>query len=589
MTQTLLKYLMVGAVAPLMALAQVRPVPPVPPVAPVPPVPPVAPVPPVRPYAEPQFDYHYDYRVDEARARAEEIRAHALERARFDSEHARELAAHARELAQHQARESRELALHQAERARNEASFMRVEQQELARQSAEIARQVAQDFRYQNSISVGVGGGEKLLNAKPRAPWASEDPADSLYRLARESLNRGEYRRAAQFFNEVTVKFPKSQYALDCAYWEAFARYRTGTTDDLKEALKILDNGKDKFAYLRSSEADYQGLTARVLSALAGRGDNAAARRLQSEASQTASCDREAISVQAEALSALMRMDMSLAMPQVKKVLARRDECTVELRRGAIYGVGRQPNSESTTILMDVAKNDTDAGLRSEAMSWLSRTGGDQAVPLLEELLKTSTDERTQRSAVSALGSIDTERARKAVRAIIERTDVLERVRTEAISSLARDRDNRMMSADDMQYLRGLYAKMETTRLKESVLSAVGRVETAENEQFLLNIARTQTEAPSLRASALSRLGRMLSVNLNDIGKLYESADSRAMREQILRALSERKEPEAIDKLVEVAKKDTDYNIRRYAINLLSRSNNPKALKGIADLAAPER
>ena len=203
---------------------------------------------------------------------------------------------------------------------------------------------------------------------------------------------------------------------------------------------------------------------------------------------------------------------------------------------------------------------------------------------MLEDLLKTSTDERTQRSAVTALGSIDTDKARKAIHTIIERTDVLERVRIDAIQSLARDRDNRMMSAEDMQYLRALYAKVETQRLKEAVLSAVGRVETAENEQFLLGIARTETESPSLRAAALQRLGRMQTVSLNEIGKLYEAADSRSMREQVLQALSQRQEPEAIDKLVEVAKKDTDYNIRRYAIQLLSRSNNPKALQGIRDL-----
>ena len=34
----------------------------------------------------------------------------------------------------------------------------------------------------------------------PPAPWAQGDPADSLYRAAREWLNRREFRRAAELF-----------------------------------------------------------------------------------------------------------------------------------------------------------------------------------------------------------------------------------------------------------------------------------------------------------------------------------------------------------------------------------------------------
>src|SRR6202008_614546 len=116
-----------------------------------------------------------------------------------------------------------------------------------------------------------------------------------------------------------------------------------------------------------------------------------------------------------------------------------------------------------------------------------------------------------------------------------------------------------------------LYAKVESVRLKEAVLTSVSRIEAPENDQFLLAVARNTAEAPSLRASALQRLGRMNTVSVTDIAKLYEVADSRSLREQILNALSQRKEPEAIDKIIEIARKDTDPQVRRTAINLLGR------------------
>jgi HEAT repeat protein len=76
----------------------------------------------------------------------------------------------------------------------------------------------------------------------------------------------------------------------------------------------------------------------------------------------------------------------------------------------------------------------------------------------------------------------------------------------------------------------------------------------------------------------------MQSVNAGDIAKLYDVADARSLREQILYALSQRKEPEAIDKLMDIARKDTDPQIRRTAISLLARSNNERAKKLLQEL-----
>jgi HEAT repeat protein len=439
-------------------------------------------------------------------------------------------------------------------------------------------------FDFNDGFNTKISG-DRLLSGKPRASWASEDPADSLYRQAREALNRGEYRRAAQLFGDVTNKFPKSVYAQDCAYWEAFSRYRSGSTDDLKLALKILEGvDVNLMRSNRESSVDVPALRARVQGALAARGDQKAAADLQKELANKESCDREDMSVRAEALSALGQMDPASAMPVVKKVLQKRDECTVELRRRALYVAGRQTDAEAAAVILDVAKNDPDRDLRAEAMRWLPRVAGDNAVPQLEEMLKTSTDESTQRSAVYALSSIDTERARRAVRTLIERTDVSENVRYEAINGFSREREGRSISAEEMNYLRSLYGKLDSPKLRQAVLTSVSRVETPDNAAFMLNIAKAENENTSIRYTAIQRLSRMGNVSATDIAKLYDVADARSLREQILIALSQRKEPEAIDKMMEVAKKDTDPNIRRTAVSLLARSNNERAKQLLKEL-----
>jgi HEAT repeat protein/TolA-binding protein len=505
--------------------------------------------------------------AQEMRLNVEEMHLQAKEMARFDAEHMK--------LA------TEEMRMHALDMTRG------LDVEKLQFEAAELSKLALLDFPKGRDILVpGFAPKEKFLENRPRAAWASEDPADSLYRIAREALNRGEYRRAAQLFNEITTKYRQSQYALHSAYWEAFARYRTGGTEDLRSALKILDDWRTQFESLRSEgSVDVSALRMRVQGALAARGDQKAADELRRNAPENGnSCDREDISVRAEALSALGQMDPAAAMPVVKKVLERRDECTVELRRRALYLIGRQASAEAVPLILDVAKNDTDAGIRGEAMRWLPRVAGDNAVPQLEDLLRSASDEQTQRAAISALGSIDSERARRAVRTIIERNDANERVRQEAIISLSRERDGRSVTAEEQTYLRSLYAKLESPRLKEAVLTSVSRIGTPENEQFLLSIARNTNETPALRASALQRLGRMNTVGVNDIAKLYDVADSRSLREQILHALSQRKEPEAIDKIIEIAKRDTDPQVRRTALSLLGRSNNERAKQFLKEI-----
>lgn len=606
MTRALVNTIITLAALPMLAVAQDPPKPATPPRAPTPRA---APVP--RPMPVPKLDFEYELRLLEpemaeiARNAAEQARLHA-EDFRLQAEDFRYQADELRELAKVSVKLDvdaiKEQAWHSAELAKAAVTDMKfnfdfgpkhIEPMVIEPMHIELPRIepiVVEPVRWE-----GFAQEDQFNRSRPRAPWAQEDPADSLYRVAREALNRGEYRRASQVFNEVTRKYPQSRYAQDCAYWEAFSRYRIGTTDELRLALRILDGKGDLPLNVErmlsngergNGSIDIPSLRTRVLGALAARGDRDAEGRLKAEASQQGGqrCDREEVSVRAEALNALAQMDIAAAMPTVRKVLVQRDECTTELRRRALYIVGRHPGPDATTLILDVAKNDPDRGIRGEAMRWLPRVAGDAAIPQLEELLRTAPDEQTQRAAVSALGAIDSEASRRAIRAIIERNDAVERVRREAILSLAREKDGRQPSTDELNYLRALYSRMPTTGLKESVLSAVSRVPAAENEQFLLGIARNVNEPPQLRAAALQRLGRMETVKVEDIAKLYDVADSRGIREQILSALAQRSEPQAIDKMMEIARRDTDPRIRSYAISLLGRSNNDRAKQLLKDL-----
>src|SRR5262245_44408684 len=85
-----------------------------------------------------------------------------------------------------------------------------------------------------------------LLLALTTTPASAQrDPSDSLYRVAREALNSGDYGQAAKLFSDLSKAYPRSTHLKAAAYYEATARYRIGTTDELRAAARLLQPFSD--------------------------------------------------------------------------------------------------------------------------------------------------------------------------------------------------------------------------------------------------------------------------------------------------------------------------------------------------------
>jgi HEAT repeat protein len=65
---------------------------------------------------------------------------------------------------------------------------------------------------------------------------------------------------------------------------------------------------------------------------------------------------------------------------------------------------------------------------------------------------------------------------------------------------------------------------------------------------------------------------------------MYDAAADRPLREQLIRLYAERTEPEATDKLLDIARSGTDPDMRRYAISALSRKNDPRTKKLLLEI-----
>jgi HEAT repeat protein len=274
-----------------------------------------------------------------------------------------------------------------------------------------------------------------------------------------------------------------------------------------------------------------------------------------------------------------------------------------------VYLLGREGGGGTPEDLLAVAKDDPDASVRSDALERLARMPGDAPVKMLEQLITPSADERTQRAVVNALRQSSNTEASRVLRTIVEREDLSESARAEAVRSLSRRFDyvtvtmtprtppvsrevtmvtprpksDRMLSDADVNALRAVYDKTTSRAVKNAILETIGSSETSGGDQWLMSIVRNPNEETRYRQAAMSRLRRS-DVSLDELGKLYDSLSERELRGEIIRIMGQREEPAATDKLLEIARSGTDPNLRRAAISALSRKNDPRTTRLLLEL-----
>ena len=446
--------------------------------------------------------------------------------------------------------------------------------------------------------------GPDYSQPSPTPPEATDqaDPADSLYRAARQYLNRSDYVRAADLFGQIWNRYPKSTYTPDSYYWQAYALYRRGSTDHLRRAQDLLrvQSAEHGSAPTRKS-GDARTLETRIEGALARGGDARAAERVAAAANppqppqpaqpaQAPSppsraqrargprCNDED-DVQATALNALMQMDDERAMPILKKVLARRDEESTCLRRKAVFIVSQVGGREAESILLNAARTDPDNEVKGQAVFWLSQVDSERAVVALDSILAYSTDPEIQDKAVFALSQHDSRAARQALRRYAERTNISPEIREKAVFWLGQSDD-----AEDNAFLRSLFPKVTDPELKEKILFSLSQNDDPASSKFLGDVARNTSENIEIRKKALFWMGQKDDMNGADIATLYGTFSDREIKEQLIFVLSQKDDKAAVDKLIDIAKREPDRELRKKAIFWLSQSDDPRVAEVLASL-----
>jgi HEAT repeat protein len=478
------------------------------------------------------------------------------------------------------------------------------------------------------------------LRAEAPPPWSQQDPADSLYRAAREAMNRNEFERAARSFNQIWQRHPRSSYAPDALYWEAYTRYRMAETDDLERALELLEIQRERYAEAQTrTNGDARSLSARITGLLARRGNESAARSVAIAANEIAGMGRQIgeevavqmavvaeemaaqgeiigreaaialeragaridqaivrgqlrgrgygdvpeqcrddVETQLAALNALIHMRADRATPVLERIMARRDECAAPIRRQAIFLIADKRSDRTVDLLLAAARDDPDTEVRRQAVFWLSEVDDPRAVEALEGFLAESDDAEIRERAVFALSQHDSPRARQILRRVARDESTPRELRTKAIFWLGSEG-----SPEDVEFLKQMFSRTGDAEVNERILFAVGQDERPQNVQWLLSVAADGNASPELRQKAVFWAAEA-GASASALGGLYDRLQDRELKERILFGLSQSSQPDAIDKLIQIARTEQDTELRKRAIFWLGNSNDPRAADVLMEL-----
>jgi TolA-binding protein len=407
--------------------------------------------------------------------------------------------------------------------------------------------------------------------------WLPQDPADSLYRRAREQLAARRYADAADSFYRIIGDYPRSGYVGDAHYFAALARTRIGGRTQLMQAAELLQVMEARYASAATA-ADARALRVRIEGMLAARGDARAAQSVVGIArGQQTACDDEEQALRATALSALLQMDPDRARPILMEVLSSRDECAAELRAQAIFILAQEADADDPALvelLVDLAVDqpDPDPEVREAAVFWLAQSDSDAAVDALLRILR-SPDASPEMSehALFALGQSGNPRAMEALREFARSPNTDRELRANAIFWLANEGD-----ASTATFLRSLYDSIDDPELKERIFFAIAESGDEDSRAWLTARAMDPSESVEARTMALFWAGEA-GISPEEILRIYRSAEDPELREQAIFVLTQvADDGEAVDALMEVARSEEDAELRQRAIFWLGESNDPR-------------
>ena len=293
-------------------------------------------------------------------------------------------------------------------------------------------------------------------------------------------------------------------------------------------------------------------------------------------------CPAGSDDIRVAALSGLAQLETDQVLPVMKKILERRDVCSVSLRRQVLGFLYRSRFGDQTDLLLNVARSDPSSDVRRYAVQVLAQANSDRSVGALDSIVLTSGDMELRDAALRSLAQSSSPLARASIRRAAEQASLPFELRMRAVSHIGNGRH----TPDDTPYLTALYAKADQPELRDAIMRAIASQRTPDATNWLLGMARDKNRDIEVRRQALSAVAQAVRTNDGpgstgiDVASLLGLYDGFAgqveMQDRVLDVIAQRPETSATDKLLQIARTETNTELRRKAILRVGQRRDPR-------------
>jgi hypothetical protein len=249
-------------------------------------------------------------------------------------------------------------------------------------------------------------------------------------------------------------------------------------------------------------------------------------------------------------------------------------------RDDALAAIGELRKSYATSRWLDEAKAlelevkqasgqkpspeaENDEELKLMALNGLVQSDPERALPLLTNLLKTSSSPKLKERALFVLAQSNSPQGKQLLEQVARGGAGNPDLQLKAISYVAAT----SKKTDNRQLLWEIYSSSNDNQVKRAALRGLM---ISHDKDHLLQIAKTD-KSPQLRMEAISMLGA--DGAQAEVWQIYQSETSPDVKQQLLHSLIA---SNASDRLLEVAKTEKDAKLRRTAIQALGSMNATK-------------
>lgn len=280
--------------------------------------------------------------------------------------------------------------------------------------------------------------------------------------------------------------------------------------------------------------------------------------------------------VKAQAIHRLGQFDTEQTVDELMKIYAA--DRAEDVRQGVLHALSQMSNQRAHARLLEIARSGDDIESRTQAIHWLGQRGGPETLDELMSIYNADRNTEIRQKVLHSLSQTDDPRAQAKLSEIARTADDPE-VRQQAIHWIGQKGE---AALDE---LAKLYQGERDNEVRSQILHAYSQIDSPRALDRLFETARSD-ENDELRQQAIHWLGQKAGERvLAGLRDIANSSDADTdVQLQVVHAISQRPEGEAVPLLIQLARTHRNPEVRRMAIHRLSQINDPRALEFIREV-----